>query len=73
MIPEPDDGIYDAMNKGIGPASGDIIGILNADDFYTGDQVLASVVEGFFVRPQELPSLRLWSDRFFLKKVEYQN
>lgn len=33
-VSEPDHGIYDAMNKGIAKASGDIIGILNADDWY---------------------------------------
>ena len=31
---EPDDGIYDAMNKGIMHATGDIVGIINSDDFY---------------------------------------
>jgi glycosyltransferase involved in cell wall biosynthesis len=40
---EPDAGIYDAMNKGIALASGDVIGILNADDFYNGNQVLSKV------------------------------
>ena len=34
VVSEPDDGIYDAFNKGISMASGDIIGILNADDFH---------------------------------------
>ena len=34
VISEPDNGIYDAFNKGIRMASGDVIGILNADDFY---------------------------------------
>lgn len=39
-ISEPDKGIYDAMNKGIRMATGDVIGILNSDDFYTSDDAL---------------------------------
>lgn len=46
-ISEPDKGIYDAMNKGIKMATGDIIGILNSDDFYTSDDVLQKVAEEF--------------------------
>lgn len=42
-ISEPDKGIYDAMNKGIRMATGDIIGILNSDDFYTSDDALACI------------------------------
>ena len=34
IVSEPDKGIYDAFNKGISLATGDLIGILNADDFY---------------------------------------
>ncbi len=47
VISEPDNGIYDAMNKGIGVATGDIIGLLNADDFYADGTVLESVSQCF--------------------------
>jgi glycosyltransferase involved in cell wall biosynthesis len=46
-ISEPDKGIYDAMNKGIKLATGDIIGLLNADDLYADDTVLAQVATAF--------------------------
>ena len=39
----PDSGLYDAMNRGVARAKGDIIGILNADDAYAHDGVLAAV------------------------------
>jgi len=42
-----DKGIYDAMNKGIELANGDIIGILNSDDFYADDSVIEDVVKTF--------------------------
>lgn len=44
---EQDNGIYDAMNKGIQRVTGDIIGILNADDFYASPYVLEQVVDVF--------------------------
>lgn len=43
-ISECDNGIYDAMNKGIAIATGDVVGILNSDDFYTSDGVLEILV-----------------------------
>ncbi|MCF0197471.1 MAG: glycosyltransferase [Bacteroidaceae bacterium] len=43
VLSEPDKGLYDAMNKGIAMATGDVVGILNSDDFYTSNDVLAEV------------------------------
>ena len=44
-LSESDKGIYDAMNKGIKMASGDVVGILNSDDRYISDDVLSLIVE----------------------------
>ena len=46
-ISEPDQGIYDAMNKGIQMATGDVIGILNSDDFYTSADALQVIADTF--------------------------
>ena len=45
VVSEPDQGIYDAMNKGIERATGDVVGLLNSDDFYAYDSVLSELVE----------------------------
>jgi len=47
FISEPDKGIYDAMNKGIKLATGDIVGILNSDDFYIDEFVIEKVIKEF--------------------------
>ena len=47
IVSEKDDGIYDAMNKGLKMAKGEIVGILNSDDFYNSDEVIQMVVKAF--------------------------
>lgn len=47
FVSEPDNGIYDGMNKGIEMATGDIVGILNSDDFYPNSFILSNVVKSF--------------------------
>ena len=46
-VSEPGRGLYDAMYKGIGKSSEDVVGILNSDDFYPNLTVIAKVAEGF--------------------------
>lgn len=46
-VSEADKGIYDAMNKGIKMSTGEIVGILNSDDYYADDTVLGQVAEVF--------------------------
>ncbi len=50
-VTEPDKGIYDAMNKGIRMAKGDVVGLLNSDDFYSADDVLETVNRTFAEHP----------------------
>lgn len=52
ILSDKDKGIYDAMNQGVKVATGDVIGILNSDDFYTSDDVLARVAEEFEKNPE---------------------
>jgi glycosyltransferase involved in cell wall biosynthesis len=47
FISEPDKGLYDAMNKGISASSGEIVGILNSDDFYKDKFVVEKIVNEF--------------------------
>jgi glycosyltransferase involved in cell wall biosynthesis len=47
FISEPDKGIYDAINKGIKLSTGDIVGILNSDDFFPNNEVVKNVANNF--------------------------
>lgn len=47
VVSERDSGLYDAMNKGIALASGDVIGFINSDDFYASSDVLTMVADAF--------------------------
>lgn len=47
LISEPDNGIYDALNKGLAHATGDIVGFLHSDDFYADVRVLERIAAAF--------------------------
>lgn len=47
LISESDKGIYDAMNKGLAQATGEVVGFLNSDDFYANAAVLAKIASAF--------------------------
>lgn len=47
VVSEPDKGFYDACNKGIARATGDVIGFINSDDFYAHDRVIEHVLDAF--------------------------
>lgn len=70
IISDSDKGIYDAMNQGIEAASGDVIGILNSDDFYTTDDVLERVAREFEADP-ELEAL--YGDIHFVDDADLQS
>ncbi|MFI8747738.1 glycosyltransferase family 2 protein [Pseudomonas sp. NPDC077186] len=52
IVSEPDKGIYDAMNKGVGLASGDFVGILNSDDIFASANAITDLTEFLSLNPQ---------------------
>ncbi len=86
FISEADKGLYDAMNKGIALATGDVVGILNSDDFYIDDHVIENVVKVFqeknvdsmfadlvYVKPDNLQKVVRYYDssKFLPDKFQY--
>lgn len=81
-ISEKDSGLYDAMNKGIRMTTGDVVGILNSDDFFSSNDVIEKVVAGFtqdtdavygdihFVNPDNLQRcVRYYSSKIFKRSL----
>lgn len=77
-VSEKDNGLYDAINKGIRMAEGDVVGILNSDDFFPSNDIVSKIAAAFkdnidavfgdiaFVRPDRLDKIvRLYSSRRF--------
>lgn len=83
-VSEPDNGLYDAMNKGIRMATGDIVGIINSDDYFTSNYVLQEIATTFkqnknldaiygdihFVHPDNLQKcVRYYSSKIFKRSL----
>jgi len=66
VISEKDNGIYDAMNKGIARVTGDIVGILNSDDFFFDNNVLSKVATVF----QTTGCDALYGDLLYVDQVD---
>ncbi|WP_457747002.1 glycosyltransferase family 2 protein [Sulfurimonas sp.] len=86
FVSEPDNGLYDAMNKGIELATGDVVGILNSDDFYVDRFVIDKIVKEFkekkvdsvyadlvYVKPENLEKIVRYYDssKFHPSKFAY--
>lgn len=80
LVSERDDGIYDAMNKGLALATGEIVGFLNSDDFYADSSVLTKIANAFqdesvdacygdlvYVSQDSSRVVRYWRSKPFIK------
>jgi len=70
FLSEPDDGIYDAMNKGIKLATGDVVGILNSDDIYFDDKVIEKVVKRFGFDEAKVDSV--YGDLYYVEENDLE-
>lgn len=69
-ISEPDKGLYDAMNKGIKLATGDIIGLINSDDIFCDKQAVEKVMTVF----RENPKLdSVYADLYYVSQYDIDN
>jgi len=66
VISEKDQGLYDALNKGIALATGDLIGIIHSDDFYTNKFVIEKIVKSI----EENNSDAVYADLYYVDKVD---
>ena len=69
FISEADNGIYDGMNKGVKMATGDIIGILNSDDFYMDENVLKKIIQKFTDKVQAVYADLVYVDQNDTTKI----
>jgi glycosyltransferase involved in cell wall biosynthesis len=71
FVSEPDDGLYDAMNKGINNSTGDVIGILNSDDVFFNDMTIEKVAENIVGFDAVYSDVAFYNDNDFKKIVRY--
>lgn len=69
IVSEKDNGLYDAINKGISLANGEIVANLNSDDFYIDENVISDVVEKFKKENTDL----LYSDLYYVEEENTNN
>ena len=67
FISEADSGIYDAINKGIRMATGDIVGFLHSDDVFFGSNVINEIVSAFEVSEVDL----VYANLYYVKKDDH--
>jgi glycosyltransferase involved in cell wall biosynthesis len=86
IVSEPDDGIYDALNKGIAQSTGDVVGFLHSDDLFASPKALRHVMNTFeesdadivyadldYVKREDSSIVtRKWRSRVFKKELFYK-